>query len=172
MKDNCYVVIQSFMLNELHLKGNELIVYAVIHGYTQDGEHWYYGTRGHLAEWCGATKGTVANCLNSLMEKGLIVRREVQRPGHVEIQYQAKKCTPLPKIDRGGSKNYDTPLPKISTYNNKEDNKKYKGEEKREYPDTVQCTCGGIMLKTGACKSKTDVPYYRCGDCGEERLYG
>ena len=51
MKDNSYVVIQSFMLKDLELKGNELIVYAVIYGYTQDGEHWYYGTRGHLVEW-------------------------------------------------------------------------------------------------------------------------
>ena len=56
MKENGYIVIQAFMLNDLKLKGNELIVYAVIHGFTQDGVHWYYGTRNSLAEWCGATK--------------------------------------------------------------------------------------------------------------------
>lgn len=172
MKDNSYVVIQSFMLNDLHLKGNELIVYAVIYGYTQDGQHWYYGTRGHLAEWCGATKGTVTNCLNSLMEKGFIERREVQRPGYVEIQYQAKNCPTLPNFDRGDGKNSTAPIPKIGTYNNKEDNKDYKRDGKKEYPETIPCECGGTMRRTGACKSKTSIPYYRCDGCGEERLYG
>ena len=45
MKDGSYVVIQAFMLNDLHLKGNELIVYATVYGFTQDGEHWFHGTR-------------------------------------------------------------------------------------------------------------------------------
>lgn len=173
MKDNSYVVIQSFMLNDLHLKGNELIVYAVIYGYTQDGEHWYYGTRGHLAEWCGATKGTITNCLNSLLEKGYIERREVQRPGHVEVQYQAKNCNPLPKINRGATKNYDTPLSKIGSINIKEDNKGYKGEsgKKEEYPRVLRCECGGEMAKTACSQTGTGRPYYRCQSCGCEEVY-
>lgn len=137
MKDNSYVVIQSFMLNDLHLKGNELIVYAVIHGYTQDGEHWFYGTRGYLAEWCGATKGTVTNCLNSLLEKGYIRRREIQRPGHVEIQYQAIFDTPVPKIDTPPNKNCDTPLSKIDTNNNKDDNARVKPNNRAFNPPTL-----------------------------------
>ena len=35
-KDN-YIVIQTFMIRELKLKGNELILYALIHGFSQDG---------------------------------------------------------------------------------------------------------------------------------------
>lgn len=172
MKDNTYVVIQSFMLSDLHLKGNELIVYAVIFGYTQDGEHWYYGTRGHLAEWCGATKGTVTNCLKSLVEKGYIRKREVQHPGYVENQYQAvvENLTTLSKIGSGCTKNCDTTLSKIGRYNNIPNNKEHKGDM-RYYPDTIACKCGGAMVKTATCKSGTDIPYYRCPECGEERLY-
>ena len=91
MKDGSYVVIQSFMVNDLKLKGNELIVYAVIHGFTQDGEHWFYGTRGYLAEWCGSTKGTVSNCLKSLIEKGFIERSETVEHGQVKVSYRATK---------------------------------------------------------------------------------
>lgn len=95
MKDNQYTVIQAFMVKDLHLKGNELIVYAVIFGYTQDGEHWYYGTKGNLAEWCGASKGTVLNCLQSLVDKGLVERREREDHGHVFVEYRASNfCTP------------------------------------------------------------------------------
>ena len=117
-KENTFVCIQSFMVDDLGLKGNELIVFAVIYGYTQDGDHWYYGTRSHLAEWCGASKGTVTNCLNSLLDRGYIIRREVQRPGHTEVQYQARICTPLPKTDSPPTKNCNTPLPKIGRVNN------------------------------------------------------
>lgn len=175
MRENSYVVIQSFMLTELGLKGNELIVYAVIYGYTQDGDHWYYGTRGHLAEWCGASKGTVTNCLNSLVEKGYIERREVQRPGRVEVQYQAKNCHPLSKIGRGGAKNYEGGLSKIGTINIKKDNKENKkGGElgKGEYPAAITCKCGYPMERTNMRKTGTDVPYYRCQSCGDERLWG
>lgn len=169
MRDNTYVVIQSFMLKDLHLKGNELIVYAVIYGYTQDGEHWYYGTRAHLAEWCGATKGTVSNCLSSLIEKGFIERREVKRPGYTEVQYRAKNCDTLPKIRMGGSKNYDGGVSNFATVNKIDNNKTYKGVEEK-YPEKMKCECGGDMLRTATSQSGTGKPYYRCEKCNEERL--
>lgn len=173
MKDNTYVVIQSFMLNELHLKGNELIVYAVIYGYTQDGDHWYYGTRGHLAEWCGASKGTVSNCLASLVRKGYIERREVQRPGYVEIQYQAKIDDALLKIGMGAIKNCDGGVPIIGSIDKKDDNKRYKagnGKNESGYPESVPCECGGSMLRTNCSQTGTGRPYYRCSECGEEKV--
>lgn len=112
MKDDSYVVIQAFMVNDLHLKSNELIIYAAIYGFTQDGDHWFYGTKGYLAEWCGATKGTVANCLKSLVERGLIERRERFEQGQVRIEYRAAKNVTPP------TKNYDPPRTKIDPINN------------------------------------------------------
>lgn len=131
VKDNTYVSIQAFMVNDLRLKGNELIIYAVIFGYTQDGNHWYYGTRGHLSGWCGATKGTVSNCLKSLQEKGYIRRREVERNGYTEVQYQAIS-TPYQNLTGGDTKNCDTPLSKNSSNNNigDKDNSDNKKERK------------------------------------------
>ena len=93
MKDGSYVVIQSFMVTELGLKGNELIVYATIYGFTQDGSHWFYGTRGYLAEWCGATRDTVDRCLKSLIAKGYVERRDIEERGRTIVEYRATKNT-------------------------------------------------------------------------------
>lgn len=110
MKEGSYVVIQSFMLTDLKLKGNELIVYATIYGFTQDGEHWFYGTKGYLAEWCGATKGTVGNCLKSLVEKGYVERRERVERGQAIVEYRATKNVGEGyKICEGGTQIFEDP---------------------------------------------------------------
>lgn len=124
MKDGSYVVIQAFMVNDLHLKGNELIVYATIYGFTQDGDHWFYGTKGYLAEWCGATKGTVGNCLKSLTDKGFLERREKIEQGQVKIEYRATKNVTAPY------KNCDTPRTNFVPINKIE-------EQSKEQPKNI-----------------------------------
>lgn len=76
VKDENFVAIQGWMLNKLNLKGNELIVYAVIYGFSQDGESRFTGSRRYLAEWCGCTLKTVDNALSSLVAKGLIAKHD------------------------------------------------------------------------------------------------
>lgn len=125
MKDSQYVVIQAFMVNDLHLKGNELIVYATIYGFTQDGEHWFYGTKGYLAEWCGATKNTVGNCLRSLTEMGLLERRERIEHGQVKVEYRATKNVGTPY------KNCDTPHTNFVPFNKIDEQPK---EESKDIP--------------------------------------
>lgn len=75
VKDNSYVNIQAFMVNELHLSGNELIIFACIHGFSQDGVSWFTGSRAYLAGWCQTSKNTVSNNLAKLCEKGFIEKR-------------------------------------------------------------------------------------------------
>lgn len=136
MREDQYVVIQAFMLNELHLKGNELIVYATIYGFTQDGEHWFYGTKGYLAEWCGATKVTVGSCLKSLVSKGFIERRERTEHGQLRVEYRATKnvtphqetCTP-PVKNLVPPHQESLPIDKIETQPSEEPN-----ENIREIP--------------------------------------
>lgn len=76
VKNENYIVIQGFMLNDLHLKGNELIVYACIYGFAQAENQAFTGSLQYLADWTNSTKQGVMNCLQSLQEKGLIVKRE------------------------------------------------------------------------------------------------
>lgn len=76
MQNDNYVVIQGWMLNELGLSGNELMVYALIYGFSQDGT-WFTGSSKYIAEWMGTDrKATVRNVLSRLIEKELIEKRE------------------------------------------------------------------------------------------------
>ena len=72
IKDNNFLIIQGWMINHLKLKGNELIIYAVIYGFTQDGEHWFEGSRQYLTDWCNSTVRNVGEVLKSLVEKGFL----------------------------------------------------------------------------------------------------
>ena len=74
--NNNYVCIQSWMVTELGLKGNELLVYAIIYGFCQDGAHHFKGSRSYLAEWTNSTVRNVQTMLNKLVEKGLLAKEE------------------------------------------------------------------------------------------------
>ena len=77
IKNENYITIQGFMINELDLKGNDLLVYAIIYGFTQDGEHWFEGNKQYLAEWCNCSVRGVIKNLQSLIDKKLIIREEI-----------------------------------------------------------------------------------------------
>ena len=74
IKDGNFISIQGWMVNRLNLKGNELLVYAIIYGFSQDGESRFTGSRRYLADWCGCAMRTVDNTLASLVAKGLITK--------------------------------------------------------------------------------------------------
>ena len=80
IKDDNFIHISGWMINELNLKGNDLLIYAVIHGFSQDGRSDYHGGLGYLAEWTNSTKQGVLKNLKSLREKGLIIKIVEERP--------------------------------------------------------------------------------------------
>lgn len=70
-----YVTIQEWML-DLGLTGSELMAYAVICSFGQDG-NWFQGSASYLGWWMGCKrKHTVLDTLASLVEKGLVQKRE------------------------------------------------------------------------------------------------
>lgn len=71
-----FIVIQSFMRSELGLKGNELIVYALIYGFCQSEGHSFHGSRQYISDWTGCSLSTVSNVLAGLVECGLLVKSE------------------------------------------------------------------------------------------------
>lgn len=76
VKRENYINIQGWMVTDLYLKGNELLIYAMIYGFTQDGQQWFEGSRQYLADWCNSTKQGISKNLNSLIEKGYIIKDE------------------------------------------------------------------------------------------------
>ncbi|MFR4978333.1 MAG: helix-turn-helix domain-containing protein [Butyricicoccus sp.] len=106
VKENSYITIQGFMVTELGLKGNELLIYAIIYGFSQDGESKYNGGLQYLADWCNSTKQGVMKALKSLIEKGLVHKEEVRFNGvkmceyRVE-RYETKFHEKVNKVERG-----------------------------------------------------------------------
>lgn len=72
MKTESYVVLRPFMVEELGLKGSELVAYALIYGFSQDGESWFTGSARYVADWCGITRRNAINVLQKLTDKGLV----------------------------------------------------------------------------------------------------
>ena len=88
--DKNYIVIQSFMVSELGLKGNELLIYAIIFGFSQTTGQAFHGSLTYLESWTNSTRHTVISSLKSLVEKGLIEKEEQTINGVKYCSYRAK----------------------------------------------------------------------------------
>ena len=81
IKNDNYFLISGFMVNRLGLKGNALLVYAIIYGFSQDGETWFNGSRQYLCDFTGASKSTIDRTLLELEASGLITKYTETRNG-------------------------------------------------------------------------------------------
>ncbi|GEM_PF-3714393 len=90
IKAENYVNIQGWMITELGLKNTELMVYALIYGFSQDGQGRFRGKLAYLMEWTQSSKPTVLGAIDRLIERGLIVKNEVQQlNGQRGVEYYA-----------------------------------------------------------------------------------
>lgn len=81
VKDENYFQVGGWMVNQLGLSGNALMVYAIIFGFSQDGESEFTGSRQYLCDFTGASKPTIDKALNDLVEMGLIIKTSEQKNG-------------------------------------------------------------------------------------------
>lgn len=79
IRDSNFITILAPMITRLKLKGNELLVFALIHGFSQDGESRFKGSLKYLIEWTGLDKTTVIKILKSLVEKQYINKFEYEK---------------------------------------------------------------------------------------------
>jgi len=77
MKDHNYINVQGWMVNKLGLEGRELLCYATIFGFSQDGATLYSGSLTYLQNWLKCSRPTVTKVLDTLEKKGLIERVKV-----------------------------------------------------------------------------------------------
>lgn len=110
-----YITIQQEMREGLGLKGNELIVFAFINGYSQEGQGCYFGSLANLQRVCGiASRQTAIDVLKSLIGKGYLIKRESILNGVKMVSYSVS-----PIIGQGVQKMEDA-CPK-NGHNNKRD---------------------------------------------------
>ena len=111
-----YIVITEEMREALGLAGNDLMVYAIIHGYSQKEEGCYFGSAASLGDRCGIHRDTVLRILKRLTEAGYIKKTEIYRNGVRYCAYMT--CDELSESTTKSRRGYDEMSP-----NNKEDNK-------------------------------------------------
>ena len=93
---NNYTTIAGWMVTDLNLSGNELLIYAIIYGFSQDGQNLFQANRKYLAAWCNVSIETVKRCLKNLRDRGLI-EQVYHSNDNMHVHYRA--LTPRVKID-------------------------------------------------------------------------
>ena len=105
-----YIHIEGWMREELDLKGNELLVYALIHGFSQEAQGCFFGSLEYISRACGCSRGTAISTLKSLQERGLLHKRELIENNVKMCQYvaitggSAKIELPVQKLNGGSAK--------------------------------------------------------------------
>ena len=87
MQDKSYITIQGWMRTELDLRGNDLLVYAIIYGFSQTNNQKFTGSLQYLADWCGATKQGIMKNLTNLVDRGLIEKEDRYINGVKFVEY-------------------------------------------------------------------------------------
>ena len=89
MKDGNYYQISGWMGNRLGLRGNELICFAVIYGFSQDEETWFNGNLDYLSGCMFCSRPTTLLCLEKLLKLDLIRKHEAVVNGKKRCYYKA-----------------------------------------------------------------------------------
>jgi len=75
IKDENFYQVQGWMKNRLNLKGTKRDIYAIIYGFSQDGESEFKGSIKYLTEWLDVSRPTIIKALQELTECGYIIKR-------------------------------------------------------------------------------------------------
>lgn len=123
--DSTYIVILGWM-RHLDLSLVERTVYAIIYGFSQDGDSTFHGSRQYLADWCGCTTKTIDAALRTLVEKDYITKREKHIGGVKFCEYSVnfpsrEKISPVGKYTEVGGEKISVGREKIS-HNNIDNN--------------------------------------------------
>lgn len=89
MKRDRFIVILGWMMDDLGLSGNDLLIYALIYGFSQDGKNEYTGSLAKLAEWIHTSDSRCSERLARLVERGLLNKRVFEMNGVTRCGYMA-----------------------------------------------------------------------------------
>ena len=78
-------------MRALGLSGNDLMVFALINGFSQDGQGCFYGSLPYICETCGISRRTAIYILNDLVERGFLQKNETIQNGVKRVIYQVNR---------------------------------------------------------------------------------
>ena len=141
MSDN-YFIVHDWMIEELNLKGNDLILFAIIYSFSKSGSFCFNGGREYLAKKSGISIRNIQYMLNDFVKKQIIDKTIIEKKKVKFCEYKmanpCKYCThaniaPVQKDENGMCKDCILEGAKIAhnnilinINNNKKENKKEK----------------------------------------------
>lgn len=99
-RDNNFDV-KGWMVLELGLKGNELMAFAIVWGFSQDGESEFKGSVSYIRKFLSVSKPTAIKILVSLEEKGFILCRKIESKHGTKNLWRAN-IERVKKFNQGG----------------------------------------------------------------------
>jgi sulfur relay (sulfurtransferase) DsrF/TusC family protein len=107
---NNYIVIQGWMITDLNLNGSSLLTFALIYGFSQDGNSEFTGSINYVCKWLNCSRPTAMKALKELCEMDLIVKSELVVNGvtfnryKISLERVKKLYTGSKETLQGGSK--------------------------------------------------------------------
>lgn len=132
--------VAAWMINDLNLKGQELICYAIIYSLSQLGQGRYFAGLDYLASFMQCSQPTASKALKGLQDRGLIDKEEVTtETGRRVLYYCTNPDEDEKESYRGVNKNFMDGVNKNfmdNNINNKEDKKRLSNDNpKEDYPN-------------------------------------
>ena len=89
VKSENHITLDGWMINELDLSGSELIVYALIYGFSQADNQWCTASQAYIAAWANITVRGAIKVIIKLEEKGLLIKETNTCKKGLECKYKA-----------------------------------------------------------------------------------
>lgn len=132
MKDSDYMIILAPMKSKLKLKGNALMLFALIHGYSKEGKNTCRVSLAYLAEWLDTDKAAISKIINKLAKAGYINKLEYYSGGVKCFEYTANYEAMLVKAIQGEPMGLESPSVKGGCQNDNGCQNDKKGLSKRQ----------------------------------------
>lgn len=93
IKGESYIQVFGWMASELKLKGNTLMVYAIIHGFTNSKDEridMFNGSLRYLADWTNSSKQGILDALEKLLKLDYIEKNPIEVNGVKYVEYRSR----------------------------------------------------------------------------------
>ena len=101
-----FIIVEQWMWEDLHLSGNELIVFGLIYGLHKQGKS-FFGSGEYVMKLCSCSEPTAYSILNKLNIKGYLSKREFHNHlGWKSCEYTINNQF-LPKMGKNRKINID-----------------------------------------------------------------
>ena len=97
INDNNYIQVAGWM-RKLGIKGNELLAFALIYGFSQDGKSEFQGSLAYICEWLGVSKQSAEKIMKRLLEKGLVEKKDIHVANHLKFVNYKVNLTACNKV--------------------------------------------------------------------------